>query len=184
MAIIVEDGTGLVAAESYVSVADLKVYADGRGLVYAGSADSVLEQKLREATGYIDSEFRFKAARLLAAQALEFPRDGLVDWSGHDVTGVPKRVKDACCELAIKAIAGPLFSDADRGGMVKSESVGPISVTYADGAPAEKLYTAAARTLQQYVRSSRDTGSPVFGGSEVGYVSLGVHDNPEAAGEA
>lgn len=178
MAITVEDGTGKADAETYLSVADFKAYCDARGYAYSGNSDSVIEQKLRLAAAYIDTFARFKAVRLVSDQALEFPRSGLVDWSGITVTGVPKRVKDACAELAFKALSENLYSDADRGGMVKSESVGPISVTYADGAPAQKLFSSAVNLLKPYLRDERDSiGAPVFGGSDEGYFSAGMHDN-------
>lgn len=182
MALIVEDGTGKADAESYVSVASLKAYADARGIAYAGAADTALEQKLREATTYIDSRYRYKGMRLRAEQALEFPRESLIDWSGITVTGLPKRVKDACCDLALRALAEPLFTDLDRGGKVRSETIGSISTTYADDAPVGKVFSTADGLLKPYVRDPKGqlTG-PVFGGSTEGYFHLGMHDAPPAS---
>ena len=39
MALIVEDNTGLAGAESYISVAEFKTYADAHGHSYAGKTD-------------------------------------------------------------------------------------------------------------------------------------------------
>ncbi|CAB4180586.1 hypothetical protein UFOVP1040_82 [uncultured Caudovirales phage] len=194
MSLIVEDGTGLASAESYLSVADAKAYWTARGMSIGSTADGVLEEKLRLAAAYIDSSWRFKGAKLVAAQALEFPRSGLIDWSSNAVTGIPKRLKDATAEAAFKAIGEDLFVDQDRGGMVRSETVGPISVTYADGAPAGKTFTVVERLLAQYIRDTkRARGGPSFGGGasgdivndpQDGYLALGMHDAPGTTEDA
>lgn len=162
MPLIVEDGTGLANAEAYVSLAGFKAYCDNMGLSYAGHADAVLEQKLRVAADYIDTAFRYKGRRLIASQALEFPRADLADWSGHDVPGVPARVVKANCELAFKALSEALYADLDRGGKIRSESVGPISVSYADDAPAGRTFTFAANLLKPYIRQADDIDGGIF----------------------
>lgn len=182
MTLIVEDGTGLASAESYLSVADFKGYCDGRGLSYEGQTDTVIEQKLRIATGYIDTVKRYKGSRLVSAQSLEFPRDGLTDWGGLSVTGVPGRVKQACAELAYKAFSENLYVDLDRGGMVASQSVGPISVSYSADAPAGKTFMSAIKLLEPYFRDPKDVGKPFFIPVDP-YFQLTTHDNPETETE-
>lgn len=162
MSLIVEDGSGRADAESYLSVADFTAYCTARGLTFTAETDTVTEQKLRIATGYIDTVRRYKGSRTLAAQALEFPRAGLTDWGGLAITGVPARVKNACAELAYKAFTENLYVDLDRGGMVASQSVGPISVSYSDGAPAGKSFTAAIKLLEPYFRDAKEIGAPYF----------------------
>jgi hypothetical protein len=182
--LIVEDGTGKADAESYLSVAEFVAYCDARGLDHGshGHNDTQREIALRKATAYVDTISRYKGQRLAPAQALEFPRDALYDWSGHPVTGVPKRVKDACAELASRALEGDLYEDLDRGGLIRSESVGPISTTYVDGAPAGKVFRVAVQLLEPYVRKDKDLiGKPVFGGTDTpASFAVGMHDNPEA----
>lgn len=179
MAIVVENGTGMADAESYLSVAAFKDYCDKWGYAYGTTTDAVIEQKLRQATNFIDTIFRYKGTRLLASQALEYPRDGLTDWSGFDITGVPQRVAKATAELAFKALTESLYTDLDRGGMVTSESVGPLSVSYADGAPVGKVYRFAENLLKPYIRTSGDFENPVFfGTSESPDFERGMFDNP------
>ena len=161
MTLVVETGSGMPDAESYLSVADFRTYCEARGLTVDGD-DTVAEQKLRIATGYIDTVRRYKGSRLQVSQSLEFPRDSLTDFGGLPVTGVPARVKNACAELAYKAFSEDLYTDLDRGGMVKSQSVGPISVTYADGAPAGKQFVSAMKLLDPYVRDNSQVGQPYF----------------------
>lgn len=153
MALTVEDGTGLSAADSYISLADFKAYCDDRGYDYSAFSDTVIEQKLRLAADYIDGNYRFKGTRESASQALEFPRDGLTDWSGLTITGLPVKVTHAASEAAFAALGGEdLTPNLDRGGMIKSESVGPISTTFADGAPVDTVFTTVRNKIRQFTR--------------------------------
>lgn len=179
MALIVEDGTGKADADSYVSLAAFKAYCDGRGYSYGTTSDAVLEQKLRLATDYVDTIFRYKGVRLIASQAREFPRTSLIDFSGYEVTGLPPRVVRATCELAFKGITEDLYVDLDRGGRVTSESVGPISVSYAPDAPAGKMFRFAENLLKPYIRGDMDFINPVFfGTSEEAAFDKGMDDQP------
>ncbi len=162
MALTVEDGTGLAGADSYLSLAAFKAQMDAWGYVYGAIADADLEVALRRATDYIDTKFRYKGNKLTAAQALEFPRSDLFDWSSYAITGVPVRVKRACAELAFKATSTSLHEDLARGGMVTSESVGPISVSYSDKAPAGTVFTAAKGFLDPFIRDVLDVPTPFF----------------------
>ena len=162
MALIVEDGTGLSNADAYISLGYFKAFCSERNYRWEDDEDFAIEANIRLATGWIDTYSRYKAARLLPTQALEFPRIGLQDWSGYDVTGVPARVKQACAELAFKSRSEPLYEDAARGGMVKSESVGPISVTYEDGAPTGKVWQFAVNLLRPYLREPEQMAASQF----------------------
>lgn len=126
MALIVESGVGLDDAESYVSVADATTYAAKIGHS-AWSALAVTEAQreaaLRQATAYIDSRYRFRGEPLTDTQALEWPRGGY---------GWPqKRVVEACCELAVRALSQPLYADVDATGLVTEETIGPLTTKYA-----------------------------------------------------
>lgn len=184
MALVVETGTGLPDAEAYVTVAEFKDYCDKRGLSYAGKADLEIEQKVRLGTDYVDTISRYKGNRLSPQQALQFPRANLFDWGGVEVAGLPLKVKQATSELAYRALSGELYEDLDRGGMVQSESVGDISVTYAEGAPRGKWFTAAMAMLQQYVRDEKSSRpSPRYGTSETAYYGFDMMANPGPASD-
>lgn len=178
MALTVEDGTGLTNADSYLSLAAFKAQCDAWGYSYAGKTDPQLEVALRQASAYIDTKWRYKGNRLTAGQALEFPRSDLYDWSSYAVTGVPTRVKQAVAELAFKGLSASLHEDLDRGGMVTSEAVGPIKVTYSDKAPAGKTFTAAQSFLAPYIRDPMDVPEVYFGTSDEAYFSLTTDDYP------
>jgi hypothetical protein len=165
--LVVEDGTGLPGADSYIAVADLRTYcANLNYAIDASVEDAFLETRLRAATNWIDTAFRYKGTKVTATQSLEFPRANLLDWSSMAVTGVPLRVAKACAELAYKAIADvELFQDLERGGLIQHEQIGPISTTYDPNAPAQKVYQQAMGFLEQYVRDMDYLiASPVMGG--------------------
>lgn len=166
MAIVVEDGTGLSTSEAYVSVADFKLYWTARGVTLADTyTDAQLETALRKGFTYINTIGRYKAITLTLAQSGEFPRDGLTDWNGRTVTGVPRQVKEAQNELSYKALTEELYLDLDRGGRVASESVGPIAVSYFNDAPAGKTFRAAMMILKPFMRSVSDAFAPYIGGT-------------------
>lgn len=71
---------------------------------------------------------------MTTTQSTEWPRQGVVDFNGDTVNGVPKAIKAACAELAIRVLNGTdLQPDYDpalvgAGGIVKSitKKVGPL----------------------------------------------------------
>ncbi len=158
MSLIVEDGTGLATAESYISVVNATTYHSNRGNAAwaALASDAVREQYLRQATDYMVQAYRelWKGYRLLAAQALDWPRqdvcyDELLNaYVANNV--VPTEVKNACASLALTAASGALAPDLGRG--VLSEQIGPISVTYDKGSAEYTRYRSIDLALGPYLR--------------------------------
>lgn len=146
MTIIVEDGTAKSDAESYASVANADAYWTARNVTAWGTATTAAkEAALREATLYLEGNYRWIGTRTWTTQALSWPRvirEG-IDLNGKVLTSlmVPGELLKACCELAYEVISnGSLLPSMDRGGLVKSESVGPLAVVYMDGAPSLKSF--------------------------------------------
>lgn len=76
--LIVEDGTGLVDANSYVSLDEMKLFIVENGLTEAD--DESLTINLIKATNFIDSfESYFVGNRLSVVQRLAFPRADVCD---------------------------------------------------------------------------------------------------------
>lgn len=187
MALVVEDGTGLSGANAFVSVATVATYAAEIGnTAWAAAATDDKEAAIVRATAYLRNEARYKwrGTKQTYAQRLPWPRSGAVEHRGLAVpeSTVPQRVIDACCELAIRELATPgvLQPDQARGGAIKSESVGAISVTYADSAPAETVVTVVQGILAPLLRcDGDDAGVPYIGGvTDDAYFSVGMHDAP------
>lgn len=134
MALIVEDGTGLTNAESYVSVADCGTYCTAHGLTAWTGTDAAKEVALRNAAQYLDSNYTFKAEKTYVDQSLEFPRY-FWDWDDPAMN----RLRAACCELAVKALSGSLYADVSAQQTIKVK-VGPIEKTMEPSASGQIRY--------------------------------------------
>ncbi len=145
MSLVVEDGSGKSNADAYVSLVECDDYHASMGntawVVDNEDADNISarETAIRKATAFIDRKYngRFRGRRQGASQALMWPRWNSIDADGFVIEGVPDTVKYATCEAALRAFQGTdLMPDMERGGQVIQETIGPISTTYAAGAPA------------------------------------------------
>lgn len=125
MALIVEDGTGLMDANAYISVEYADEYFSLRGVAtWSLLTEEDKEAAIVNATDYIDQRWPcFKGQLLNEFQALMFPR---TLWEG-----VPANVMRACAEYAVSAGERPLWfiPVVDESGYAVSErkeKVGPI----------------------------------------------------------
>lgn len=151
MSIIVEDGTGLANAESYVSVANADAYHASIGNSTWTGTDPVKETALRRAVRYLDGSYRlrFKGIKNKSTQALEWPRAGVIDPSGwvQSSIALPAVLISATCEAALRELVSPnsLQPDLARGGAILSTELvaGPVSTstTYASGADPSDVIT-------------------------------------------
>lgn len=148
MALIVDDGTGLATAEAYISVTDADAYFLARAnTAWAALTTGAKEAALRQGADYLEG-YRWKGERLTSAQALAWPRSGVVV-DGVTAAAVPEAIRRANAELAVRASQGAL--SVDVGAAVKSEQVGPISVTYQDGARQQTRFEAVERMIAAYL---------------------------------
>src|SRR3954470_9123831 len=135
LVLIVENGSGLVDANTYASVADGDAYHDAH--LYATSWTAATtpnkEAALAMATRLIDEEFQFFGYRVSSAQALQWPRARCPDPDalrsaitlpslvapGPYVASnkVPVRVVQATCEMARELLI------ADRTGPPAGEGI-------------------------------------------------------------
>lgn len=154
--LVVEDGTGLANAESYLSVDDANAYhTKFRNAAWGGEVPD-LEAALRKATQFIDASFRFRGCKLTTTQALQWPRDArtMANW---ELTWPVANLQQACAELAVRALVDSLYTDQPDAA-VKSETVGPISVTYADAMNGGQVrYAIVDDLLNEYTGSSRNS---------------------------
>ncbi|CAB4169210.1 hypothetical protein UFOVP1516_74 [uncultured Caudovirales phage] len=165
MSLIVEDGTGTLASESYCSVAFADIYHANRNNIdwdTLGTTDK--EAVLRKATDYMVEAYRslWKGYKVLATQALDFPRQMLYlvgeipnNTTALSSTSVPLDIQKACAVLALKAITDDLLIDTEQ--QVVKETIGPISTEYQPYANKYKHYTAVEAMLKPYLKSSSST---------------------------
>jgi phage gp36-like protein len=173
MSIIVEVGTIVAGAESYCTVAETTTYHTNRGNTLWTGTDAVKEAALRKATAYLDGYYRqrFKGQKVYPlTQPLEWPRVGVrvvTDQIYYDVppsfydsnysgflaiTTIPQRLKDACCELALRALSGDLATDLTAG--IKREKIDVIETEYFQGATQGTAYKAVDQLLSDFLKPS------------------------------
>lgn len=155
MALIVELGTGLPNAESYISVADTDTRLAALGnTTWAPLLTVEKEQALRRATNFMVQFYRarWRGIRLLRTQALDWPRYGVVTPDRYvvDSNVVPPLVAATCADMAFKAAAGDLAADIAR--TVIREKVGPLETEYSPHAFAAVQYRFADLALAPYLK--------------------------------
>lgn len=137
---IVEDGTGLPNADSYVSIEFADSYFSARGFsAWAELTQAKKEQALIKATDFIDSIYQWHGKKLTAEQSLRFPRTNLVDYEGQTVEGIPTCLKQAVCDAAQLSSGGTeLFQTKNENGDVVSETITTLSFTYSKSDKSEQ----------------------------------------------
>lgn len=132
--ITVEDGTGVANANSYVSVADVKAYAEQRGVTLP-STDDEIAAMIVKATDYLESfACKYQGKKTDCAQSLQWPRTCVVMCCEDFPTNqIPKQLKSAQCSAVLIQNEGlvlqPNVTAADY---VVEETVGPITTKYAN----------------------------------------------------
>ena len=161
MALITEDGTGLVDSESYGSVVGGDSYfaAHGSPSEWVDATEANKESALRYSTAWHDDNFSWYSTLYTTTQALNWPRNQYVDANGRTVSvGVPLAVEYSTYEIAVEWLNGSLNStDLEN---VASESVGASSVTYKGNG--SKSYSAVKLSLRLYGSSGKSSVVEVF----------------------
>ena len=155
MALIVEDGSGLSTATSYVSLADAGTWHAARGnTAWASASEAAREVALVRATAALDMH-EFVGLRESNTQALAWPRYNAVDRDGFEITGIPTGLKSAVCAAALVELSssGALTPAMDRSSWTQREKVGPVEIEYKAGAPARTNYTEISGYLAGLVRT-------------------------------
>ncbi len=161
MSLVVEDGTGLSTAQSYLSVADCDAYnlLHANDATWIAALTAAKEIALIRATQYLDNQYRnrWRGARVQESQALAWPRANAEDYDGYyyDSTELPQTLKDATAECAIKyASSTDMLPDLTANGVIESQTVGPISITYAGGKSPNASYQLVAALVRDLVTSA------------------------------
>lgn len=113
MALIVEDGTGLASANSFVSIAEADAYAAEQGLAHWGGNNR--QTALIQASAQIGRTWVWPGYVRNPEQALAWPRVGphwstLITADGRVLTGVPLPIRRATVELAALILSGAVVS--------------------------------------------------------------------------
>ncbi len=121
MPLIIEDGTGVVGANSYITVDQLRTYALDRGVSFAAAptlgvdpAIAVYTPLLIIACDYINSlDLQFSGLAWFVGQALSFPRN---PYDGVTVVpSIPTKVQQAQAQLVLEQLNGVALFPSQAG---------------------------------------------------------------------
>lgn len=131
MTFVVEDGSIVASANSYIDLAGIKAYASARGVTLG--ADAIIEQQSVKAIDYIEGlRNRFQGNKVSQTQSLQFPRYGI--WiDGFEVakTSIPNELVKAQCQLICEQANSVTIMPTQSEPAIKKEVVGPIETEYA-----------------------------------------------------
>lgn len=146
MAFVLQNDLGTaVGANAYIDVAYFKEYHDDRGRAdaYGAATDQQIQAAVIQATAYLDGRFNFVGYRNQSDQPTQWPRYDALDNDFIYVSGIPREVRDATAEYALRALPGvvstptantllPDPSRSDSGALVQESrvKVGPIEEEY------------------------------------------------------
>lgn len=126
--LIVEDGTGVADANTYLTAEYVSEYAETIGSAVWDDNESKQAVALIQATRFIDMKYRgsLQGTIMRSTQGLLWPRSSFVDTNGKDIVAgsLPKALKDAVAHAAIMYLEnGTLDLNANSGNNIKSSSV-------------------------------------------------------------
>lgn len=157
MALVIEDGSEVTGANSFVDVAELDAFALLRNITTLPTDNAEKEALLILGMDFIKAEeSKFQGARNTSTQALSFPRNG-VSMFGFPFASdaVPQIVKDAQMQLAIEAVENDLIPTG-AGREVIKEKVGEIEVEYSSvkGGTVQPVFNKVVSLLEPIYKSA------------------------------
>ena len=132
MSLVIEDGTVVVSAQSYVTVAEVVAYASQRGVALSLTSDAHVEILIHRAMDFLEAqEARFQGSRVSPDQELSWPRKDVVV-NGFEVEGdtLPPLLKKALCQLVLDADTLDLMPNGDGREIIR-EKVDVLETQYA-----------------------------------------------------
>lgn len=128
--IIVEDGSGVSGANSYVDLDTARAYAADRGRVLPVD-DEAAKALIIRSMDYLESfRAKFQGSKTLASNPLSWPRQCVVldgeDWPDDEI---PSLLTAAQNQIIIEAASTELMPTV-TGAFVTREKVGPIETEY------------------------------------------------------
>lgn len=123
MAIIVEDGSGKIDANSYVTVTEAREYAIARGVTLPD--DDKVEAYLTIAMDYLETlKYRGRRSYPDHPQALSWPRANVqVDCTYLPSDKIPRQITSAQKQLVVEQAAGRSLMPSSDGTVVKRKKV-------------------------------------------------------------
>jgi hypothetical protein len=168
MALVVEDGSNVADADSYISLADAEAYY----LTYQGVAwdatisDDLKEAAIRRAARYLDAIWWKGERTNKREQAMAWPRYGATDCDGTLIASgvVPVEVVNANALLAFYEADNPNALDptVTLNAIARREKVDVIEVEYRDGPVTAESARPVVTAAQDQIRCLILGGRPGF----------------------
>jgi len=135
MALIIENGTGVSGAVSFVTVEEARAFAEFRGATLPATDPSVEVLLVKAGDYLLGLEHFFQGYRSTGTQRLPFPRADVYLPGGYSVplNHIPALLKEAQIQLAIEGVSRDIRPTGD-GREVIREKVGPLETEYTAGA--------------------------------------------------
>jgi len=134
MTIIVEDGSNVPGANSYVNLVDARAILIPLGQDL-DSIDAIAEQQILNAARYIEAfRERFQGWKTAVDQPMQWPRAGvIIDGNSVDINIIPQDLIDGQVFAAYEYAQSQVLQPALSGQSVQSEEVkGAVRISYFD----------------------------------------------------
>jgi len=158
MALIIEDGTGVDNANSYITVAEARAFASLRSLILP-SSDSEVEVLIVKAFDYLES-LDYKGNHANPPQSAEFPRRDLyLQGVLFSESQIPYKLKQAQSQLTYEAVNIDL-QPTGNGKEVIKEKVDVVEVQYSEKGinVARPTFTTVNSFLKDLLKSGLSSG--------------------------
>jgi flagellar biosynthesis regulator FlaF len=157
MPLIVEDGTIVAGANSYVTQAEYQAFADVRGYAI-GASSQLREKELTKAMDYLESyRDKFKGTKVRREQTLQWPRVSVfIDGYQTNSNQIPVELKKAQMELAFQSTKYDL-APSGQFQNVQSQTLETLSVSYFNGGSYQSVQlNSVSQFLRQLIRFSNN----------------------------
>ncbi len=168
MAVVLDATVGGANSNSYISLEDAEAYFETRmpaatnWSATPAPSDENKKKALITATRLIDQMVEWSGEITADTQALQWPRQDMVDARGVDIDTdvIPAEVGYAVCELADQLLATDRSADLTTAG-ISGLSVGSISIEFSDSAPPTRkvLPEIAWEFIRRWCTERQDGGS-------------------------
>lgn len=164
--LIVEDGSGVSDANTYIDLDYIHTFAENMGLALP-STDEEVKSLILQAMVFMENQ-KYQGMKSNASQALKWPRS-LVRADGYDLPNnvIPEDIKRAQAQSAfLISEEVELMPTVSAGAIVTEETVGPITTKYSDKYPMFASYFGALSNYLSPYLIQVDGGyklSPWFG---------------------
>lgn len=157
--LVVEDGTGVTGANTYVGLDDANAYfeAHAHATTWAAANDTTRSAALAHATRLIDAQVQWNGYKTDVDQPLQWPRQEVPNpddpdgYSLDDAT-IYQWLKDAVCEMAQLLLAGSRESDGQGNGIAEFSLDGVLSVKFDGSTKTEPVPDWMAASLAKWGR--------------------------------